>query len=157
MATPTRLTRSELAKLFKDQRSIKAFQQVFEILPSDLTTLQNSINSNQLEVGNLISSIDILISELQSVKDDISALMVNTPGNSFGTLAYQSEDQVDISGGVVNAQIKNNQIALLESTTTLTNGAGANTGTLTNSPTTGNPSKWVGIIDNGTVRYIPAW
>ena len=39
----------------------------------------------------------------------------------------------------------------------LTDGAGANTGTLTNSPATGNPTKWIGINDNGTTRYIPAW
>ena len=36
-------------------------------------------------------------------------------------------------------------------------GAGANTGTLTNSPVIGNPTKWISIDDNGTTRYIPAW
>ena len=41
--------------------------------------------------------------------------------------------------------------------TALTNGAGALTGTLTNSPKAGNPTKWIPIDDNGTVRYIPAW
>ena len=39
----------------------------------------------------------------------------------------------------------------------LTNGAGAQTATLTNGPTAGNPTKWIGINDNGTTRYIPAW
>lgn len=38
-----------------------------------------------------------------------------------------------------------------------TDGAGANTGTLTNSPVIGNPTKWIPIDDNGTTRYIPAW
>ena len=46
---------------------------------------------------------------------------------------------------------------LLITTVALTNGAGALTGTLTNSPATGNPTKWIPINDNGTTRYIPAW
>lgn len=41
--------------------------------------------------------------------------------------------------------------------TALTNGAAAALGTLTNAPTAGNPTKWIGILDNGVLRYIPAW
>lgn len=39
----------------------------------------------------------------------------------------------------------------------LTNGAGAATGTLTNAPAAGNPTKWIPISDNGVTRHIPAW
>lgn len=39
----------------------------------------------------------------------------------------------------------------------LTNGAAAQTATLTNGPTAGNPTKWIPINDNGTTRYVPAW
>lgn len=63
-----------------------------------------------------------------------------------------------------NAQIELNQTVkwpggavFLQTTTALTNGAGAAAGTITNAPTAGNPTKWVGINDNGTTRYIPAW
>lgn len=45
----------------------------------------------------------------------------------------------------------------LTSPVTLPNGAGAATGTLTNAPAAGNPTKWITINDNGTTRYIPAW
>lgn len=38
-----------------------------------------------------------------------------------------------------------------------TDGAAAQTGTLTNAPAAGNPTKWIPINDNGTTRYIPAW
>ena len=41
--------------------------------------------------------------------------------------------------------------------TALTNGAAASAGTLLNAPAAGNPTKWIGINDNGTTRYIPAW
>ena len=47
--------------------------------------------------------------------------------------------------------------ALVTSTVAMTNGAAANTGTLTNAPVAGNPTKWIPINDNGTTRYIPAW
>jgi len=39
----------------------------------------------------------------------------------------------------------------------LTNGAGVGAGTLLTAPAAGNPTKWIGINDNGTTRYIPAW
>lgn len=39
----------------------------------------------------------------------------------------------------------------------LTNGSGAGAGTITNAPAAGNPTKWIGINDNGTTRYIPSW
>ena len=41
--------------------------------------------------------------------------------------------------------------------TALTDGAGVGGGTLLTAPAAGNPTKWIGIDDNGTVRYIPAW
>lgn len=39
----------------------------------------------------------------------------------------------------------------------LTNYASTNTATLTNAPVAGNPTKWIAINDNNTIRYIPAW
>lgn len=46
---------------------------------------------------------------------------------------------------------------LLKSSQALANGAAAATGTLTNAPTAGNPTKWLSVNDNGTIRYVPAW
>lgn len=46
---------------------------------------------------------------------------------------------------------------LMHTGTALTNAAGAALGTLANAPTAGNPSKWITIDDNGTVRKIPTW
>jgi len=45
----------------------------------------------------------------------------------------------------------------LTTSSALTNGAGASAGTITNAPTAGNPTKWIGINDNGTIRYVPSW
>lgn len=46
---------------------------------------------------------------------------------------------------------------LLFTLAALTNNAGASPGTLTNAPAAGNPTKWIKINDNGTIRSIPAW
>lgn len=46
---------------------------------------------------------------------------------------------------------------LIASNVSLTNGAAAAAGTLTNAPAAGNPTKWIPISDNGTTRYVPAW
>jgi hypothetical protein len=46
---------------------------------------------------------------------------------------------------------------MIKTNTTFTNNAGANVGTLNNSPATGNPTKWIPINDNGTIRNIPCW
>lgn len=43
------------------------------------------------------------------------------------------------------------------SSAAFTDGAAAQTGTLTNAPSAGNPSKWIPISDNGTTRYVPSW
>ncbi len=45
----------------------------------------------------------------------------------------------------------------LTTNTALTDGAGVGLGTLGTAPAAGNPTKWIGINDNGTTRYIPAW
>jgi len=39
----------------------------------------------------------------------------------------------------------------------LANAAAAATGTLTNAPAAGNPTKWIKINDGGVIRAIPAW
>jgi hypothetical protein len=41
--------------------------------------------------------------------------------------------------------------------TAFLNNAGAQIATTTNGPTAGNPTKWIPINDNGTIRNIPAW
>ncbi len=46
---------------------------------------------------------------------------------------------------------------LIHSGTNYGNGAGAALGTLANAPIAGNPTVWIPIDDNGTLRHIPAW
>lgn len=46
---------------------------------------------------------------------------------------------------------------LAASTTAYTNNAAAAAATIANAPVAGNPTKWIPINDNGTIRNIPAW
>jgi len=63
---------------------------------------------------------------------------------------------VDSSG--TDTQITVSASGQLASTSVgYTNNAGAAAGTLTNAPAAGNPTKWIPINDNGTIRNIPAW
>lgn len=57
----------------------------------------------------------------------------------------------------ISAALVLSQTTLLSTSVSLTNGAAASVGTLTNAPAAGNPTKWIPISDNGTTRYIPTW
>lgn len=64
-----------------------------------------------------------------------------------------------VSGGklAVSAALVLSQVQLLETSVALTNNAAGFVGTLLNAPVAGDPTKWIPINDNGTVRNIPAW
>jgi hypothetical protein len=63
-----------------------------------------------------------------------------------------------VTGNISALQLQTSNGTFLSSPSVpLTNGAGANTGTLTNAPQGGNPTKWIPINDNGNTRYIPCW
>ena len=63
---------------------------------------------------------------------------------------------IAVNGSTHNMTIPTGGV-LLTTSAALTNGAAANTATMTNAPVSGNPTKWIPISDNGTTRYIPVW
>ena len=62
-----------------------------------------------------------------------------------------------ISGDTLKVAPSATTGALIATSAALTTGAGASAGTLTNAPSAGNPTKWIKINDNGTIRSVPAW
>jgi hypothetical protein len=82
--------------------------------------------------------------------DNTYVIFNNTSGNSSMVIA--ASDAVTFKAGVTVGST-----TLLTSSVALTNNAAAATATLTNAPTSGNPTKWIPINDNGTTRNIPAW
>jgi hypothetical protein len=79
-------------------------------------------------------------------------VFANTPTLVTPVLGAATGASVTLTGGLTTGNA-----TLHTTTTTLTNGAAAAAGTLLNAPIAGNPTKWVPIDDNGTVRYIPTW
>lgn len=77
---------------------------------------------------------------------------------SAGVIAVGTGGAGSFAGSLKLTNLTINRAATFLSTSlALTNGAGASAGTITNAPAVGNPTKWIGIDDNGTTRYIPAW
>jgi len=82
-----------------------------------------------------------------------------------GKLTFRYEDgtlDVLVLDRLGNAVLNNTMTVkggatFLTTSTALTDGAAAGVGTIANAPAAGNPTKWIGINDNGTTRYIPAW
>ena len=90
---------------------------------------------------------------LRNVTDSVTALQVANGGRLLvGAPTDDGATRLQVNGG-----IKHSDTTLLCTSVALTNGAAAAAGTLTNAPVAGNPTKWIPINDNGTVRYIPAW
>jgi hypothetical protein len=68
-----------------------------------------------------------------------------------------ARSEISSTGLAVTGTLTTSSTTLHTSSVSLTNGAAAALGTLTNAPTAGNPTKWIPIVDNGTTRYIPCW
>jgi hypothetical protein len=103
--------------------------------------------------------------------DTIVVSSSTTAGQGLGLRVQAGTNSSDYSLAIINAA---NTVAyfrvrgdgetfiapngtLLFTLAALTNNAGVNAGTLTNAPSAGNPTKWIEINDNGTIRSIPAW
>lgn len=73
-------------------------------------------------------------------------------GNAFKSTAFAVDGSGNVTG--VSASLTSNRAAIL---TNQVSSAAGTTGTLTNSPTVGNPGFWVPIKINGTNYAFPAW
>lgn len=83
----------------------------------------------------------------------------NAYGNGSSGNRWSNVQSVlgNFSGAVTITSLYVGTGRLLTSTVSLTDLAGAQVATITNGPTAGNPTKWIQINDNGTLRSIPAW
>lgn len=90
---PRPLSREELSKFLPSKRAIRAFERIFELIPSDLLTIQGEI-----EVAKIISdlalsrveSLDQSVSELNSLKvipvyEDVKSETLNVNQESLDT------------------------------------------------------------------------
>ena len=82
-----------------------------------------------------------------------SLVFANTPTLVTPVLGAATGTSVVLTGDVTTGSAAQ----FHKTSVNLTNGAGVGAGTLLTAPAAGNPTKWIGINDNGTIRYIPAW
>lgn len=126
------------------------------IIPSGTSTASSLQASNASDADNCTSFVFLCNSAVSSL---------NVVARGTGALKPISIQMGGIeamgvsTGGVVTlANLTTPGGATFHTTNTaLTNGGAAAIGTLTNAPVAGNPTKWIGINDNGTTRYIPTW
>jgi hypothetical protein len=180
-----RPNRRQLSEFLSNPQTIRAFESLFdrvlELTPSDngggggdnvVIITQEDIDEIQITTGTASTKATqalILIEEL--IKQ--IAMNIFIPPVFQGSISTQNKDMIDVTGGFLNnVTIGNTQQALsittkelvvgdttnlLGTNVDLNDSALSNTATLTNSPVTGNPSKWISISDNGVTRYIPVW
>lgn len=137
------------------------FVSLFQVTGSGTSTANLSdVQVSPEYIENSISNESQLASLMARYDGAIEAAEIGTsPPVQVGTIAAQNADRVAITGGsIAGVTLSTTGGAVLASTSAaLTNGAGAGGGTITNAPAAGNPTKWIGINDNGTTRYIPSW
>lgn len=153
-----KLTRQELERIFETARAILVFEdmlrKVFTEFPELFADIEGRLATEFMQPSQEApipqeEGAPIAHYELNNTAEPV----VDVQG-----MAFQQPYTVTITGGTVTADLTNNNASLMiKSNQTLTNGAGADLGTLTNAPSAGDPSKWVAIDDNGTTRYIPTW
>lgn len=100
--------------------------------------------------------------KIQTVSDDLStasrdALKFTRSGVAVGDITFGNATDNPSYTFAGSQTPTHGSTLLLATSVNLGNGVGASIGTLTNAPSAGNPSKWVAINDNGTIRRIPAW
>jgi len=161
------ITRTDLYRIFQDHNLVVIFEniinQVSNLLPSDIESLTILINTSQTTANTAQTTANIAQNTANTAQSTANTAQstANTAQASIaalGSMANQNSTSVSITGGTVAATLTNNTTNFLSNSVTLTNYAGAaNVNNFTNSPVAGNPTKWIGINDNGTIRRIPTW
>ena len=101
-----------------------------------------------------IEKIRTIINELSTASSTGTGNLVraNTPTLVTPVIGAATGTSLGLTGDITTGTG-----TLHKTSAALTNGAAAAAGTLLNAPAAGNPTKWVPIDDNGTIRYIPTW
>lgn len=68
LVRPKKPSREELAKIFKDPRTLKAFEQVFEILPGEINRQDGSIEDVLFAADSAATQAALAIALIQAVE-----------------------------------------------------------------------------------------
>lgn len=126
---------------------------------------RNGTNAQRLNIANTFTSLSNREDLSLYFSSNVAHIGTTTTGATARVFSIDyggtttSAISIPITSGdiTLGGALKVTSATMIKTATTFTNGAGASTGTLTNAPSVGDPSKWIPIDDNGTTRYIPAW
>lgn len=156
---PRPVLRQELDRVFKNQRVIRAFENIFDLIPPEFINQQTQLDALDLISALAATQAEQALSAVEQLTRAIERLAV-APA-PIDTLPPDDvaprQEPGDIKASTVEAALTDSTTILIASSQALANGAGVGAGTLLNAPAAGNPTKWVTINDNGTNRQVPAW
>ena len=75
---PKKPSREELAKIFKDPRTLKAFEQVFEVLPSELNNQQQNLDDVQTLAESATAQAALAMALLYAI-DELASIKAMEP------------------------------------------------------------------------------
>jgi hypothetical protein len=156
---PRPVLRKELERVFKNQRVIRAFEKIFDLIPPEFISQQIQLDAVALisEVAAAQSNEAVAaVVRLTAAIETLAMAPPVAPAQLPDDVAPQVE-LADIKATTVEAALTDSTAILIASSQALANGAAAAVGTLNNAPAAGNPTKWVTINDNGTNRQVPTW
>ncbi len=110
-----------------------------------------NVNEWKLQTANdsLTAALNAIV--ITRSGNAVTALTLGNPTNN-PTFNFDSTGLATFGGQIVQASAQ-----LARTSVAYTNNAAAQAATLLNGPTAGNPTKWIPVNDNGTIRNIPAW
>lgn len=116
------------------------------------------VNSNVLTVGaQALGTGTLRPMEFVGANFLLNASDTGIFRNGAGIVEINSGTVGTLRDLTVRDAYTNDATFFIRTKTTLTSSPGVGAGTLTNAPSAGNPTKWIGIDDNGTTRQVPAW
>lgn len=134
------------------------------LISADLIGIISAYGYDGSAFSQRAAAMDIVAAENWSGSSHATNIILYTTPKSSTTLTEAA--RVHASGGLSIGTSSDPGIGLIytnsasfmsRTKTSWSSGAAAKTGTLTNAPADGNPTKWIPVDDNGTTRYIPAW
>ena len=141
------LNRQQLESFIKDQRTIIAFEQLFQLVFVDQPSENDSLEITRDTGLALVSSL------FDKIQDVIELMKLH---NFINLEQKISKDNEYLPPFVQDFKNRNNEY-IVDSSVSVAGMIGVEVATLTNSPKIGDPDKWIKINDNGIERYIPTW
>jgi len=109
------LSRDQIAEVFKSPQAIKQFERLQQTTFATPTTIEEV----SFAAGSAATDANQALGLVQQLQDEVDALLAQ-PVGSFGDLALQNSDSVDITGGAINGTPIGQNVTAAGSFATLT-------------------------------------